>query len=147
MKKLIFLLAMLVGFVALQAQTVTLPPMGNATFQSVTATYNATNTTARVFLFTAPQAYKTTQDYAIRLDSVSGNHTAVAVALFGQKSPLKKDWTAIGSAVTWAGTTKDTIIVISNATAVRYMNYKVTVTGTGAGVTRVTQQDLKLYLE
>jgi hypothetical protein len=148
MKRFILFIALLfVGLVYANAQTVEMPPMGDRTYQYVATDYNLTNTTARNFVFTAPQSYKATQDYVIKLDSVSGNHTNVAVALFGGKSALKGDYTAIGSAINWKGQNKDTVIIISNTTANRYRFYKVVVTGTGVGVTRVADQELKIYLE
>lgn len=158
MKKLIFFLLGMILSVAAMAQTVTLPTMAaaaqnvNATYQLVTTDYTLSAATVRNFIFTAPQHYPTTQDYAINLDTIVGtNHTSIAVALYGQKSTLKGDWTAIGSAVTWTlgiNNAADTTIVISNSTAARYRNYKVTVTGVGTGaVTKIDAQELKLYLE
>jgi len=153
MKKYILFFASFLFAFALAAQTVTLPTMAgaaqsvNATSQLVTTDYVLTNTTARNFIFTAPQPKPTTQDYVIDLDSLAGNHTNVAVALYGQKSTLKGDWTQIGSTVNWKGTTADTVIIISNATANRYSLYKVTATGTGTGTTTIANQWLKLYQE
>ena len=77
---------------------------------------------------------------------MSGNHTNVAVALYGAKFATSA-YSAIGSAVNWKGTTGDTTIVISNATANRYRYYKIVVTGTGTGVTKIDSQELKLYAE
>ncbi len=147
MKKLILFLFLAIGFIA-NAQTVTFPQMvSNATIQTVSTAYVLTNTTARNFIFTAPQPKPCTQDFIIKLDSLSGNHTNVAVAIYGQKSAIKGDYTQIGSTVNWKGTSKDTVIIISNASANRYSNYKYTITGTGTGTTNITPQVLKLYLE
>jgi hypothetical protein len=154
MKRILFLLIALVAFVAIQAQTVVMPAMKvGFTFTSSDTPYTLSAATVRNFVFPAPQHTKATQDYVIKLDTIVGkNHTTVAVALFGQKSAVKGDWTAIGSAVTWTVATTaaspDTTIIISNVTATRYQNYKVTVTGVGTGaVTRIAHQYLKLYLE
>ena len=149
MKKVIFLVIAIISMVAIaNAQSVTVPPMGvGITYQLYSTDTNVTNTTVRTFVFNAPQNFPTTQDYIVKLDSVSGNHTNVAVALYGQKSALKGDWTQIGSTINWKGTTADTVIVISNASANRYRNYKIVYTGTGTGVTKVNEQELKLYLE
>ena len=143
----------MVAFVA-TAQTVTLPTMAgaaqdkNATAQTVVTDYTLTATTVRNFIWTAPQPKPTTQDFVINLDSLTGNHTNVAVALYGQKSQYKGDWTQIGSTVNWKGTTADTTILISNATANRYSLYKTVVTGTGAAsTTKIDVMGLKLYLE
>ncbi len=153
MKKIILFLMLMVAFVS-TAQTVTLPTMAgaaqdkNATSQTVVTDYTLTATTVRNFIWTAPQPKPTTQDFVINLDSLTGNHTNVAVALYGQKSQYKGDWTQIGSTVNWKGTTADTTILISNATANRYSLYKTVVTGTGAAsTTKIDVMGLKLYLE
>jgi len=144
----------LVFALSLTAQTVTLPTMAaaaqnvNAVGQTVTTDYTLSATTVRNFIWTAPQTKPCTQDFVINLDSLTGNHTNVAVALYGQKSTYMGDWTIIGSAVNWKGTTADTTILISNATANRYSLYKTVVTGTGAAsTTRIDVMGLKLYLE
>lgn len=107
--------------------------------------YTLTNEVAQYWFVKANQKVPTTQDFIVKLDSLSGDHTNVAVQLMGQKSPDKGDWTNIGSAVNWKGTTADTTIVISNATATRYRNYKVVYTGTGTGKTTIDIQELKLW--
>lgn len=152
MKKFIsilFLFAFTIVFAT--AQSVTLPTMDSyvkgGTYQIINTDYTLTNTTARTFIYTAPQPEPTTQDYVVNLDSLTGNHTNVAVALYGQKSEVKADWTQIGSTVNWIGTTADTTIIISNATANRYRNYKAVITGTGTGTTKVDVQELKLFKE
>ena len=144
MKKVILFLFLAIGFV-LQAQTVNFLPMVNgATVQSTTQTYVLTNTTARNFVYNAPQPKPTTQDFTIKLDSLAGNHIQIVVTVYGQKSATKGDWTQIGTATSTAGAD---VVLISNATANRYSNYKYTLTGTGTGTTTVTSQILKLYLE
>src|SRR5512147_1208086 len=144
MKKLLFLFALLFSVIITQAQTVNLAMPSGSTYMSVVTDYNLTNTTVRNFIYLAPQDFAATQDYLIELDSVSGNHTNVAVALYGAKFSTTA-YSQIGSTVNWKGTTADTTIVISNASANRYRYYKVTVTGTGTGVTKVDAQELKLY--
>ena len=152
MKNFILFIMLIVGM-TLTAHTVTHPTMAgaaqnpNATSQLVSTDYTLTNATVRNFIFTAPQPKPCTQDFVIKLDSLSGNHTNVAVALYGQKSTIKGDWTQIGTTVNWKGTTSDTVIVISNATANRYSLYKAGLTGTGIGTSKVDTQALKLYLE
>jgi hypothetical protein len=153
MKKYLMLIVMLFSFIAMEAQVATsivTAPATAVSLTSPTATasiYKITNATAGYWLVKAPLEKGSKQDWAIKLDSVSGNHTNVAVAVWGQKSSLKGDWTAIGSAVNWKGTTADTVIIISNASFVYYQNFKVVYTGTGTGVTKLTQQNLKLWTE
>lgn len=145
MKKILFLIAILFLAVSATAQLATLAIPAGQTYKTYPTTHTITNTTAGYFLYNAIQQVPTTQDYIVRLDSVSGNHTNVAVVLQGQKFP-ESAWTTIAT-VNWKGTTADTTILISNATANRYMNYKVTFTGTGSGVTSIKNQKFKLYFE
>jgi hypothetical protein len=144
MKKLFFLIAVLVAFISVKAQTVNYAMPSGASYMSVITDYNLTNTTVRNFIYLAPQNFAATQDYLIQLDSVSGNHTNVAVALYGAKFSSSA-YSQIGSTVNWEGVSADTTIVISNATANRYRYYKVVLTGTGTGVTKVDSQELKLF--
>lgn len=153
MKKLILLFVLLIAGFALQAQTVTVPAMkAGFTYSYVQTAYDISAATVRNFIFPAAQAYPATQDFVVELDTVPGTatqHSTISVALYGQKSAIAGDWTAIGSAKTWYNTTLDTIIVISNATATRYENYKAVYTGsnTSGAKSRITKQYLKLYLE
>lgn len=148
-KYIILLVAMIIGVFA-TAQTVTLPALDTETTYSYVSTdYTFTNNVARVFVFPVKQHYKTAQDYVIKLDSVSGNHTSVTVVLAGSKSALKNDWTTIGTVI-WTTVPKpsaDTTIIISNATANRYRYFRATVTGAGTGVSKVSDQELKLWRE
>lgn len=152
MKKLIlFIIALSFSLIAsAQMSTLSIPFGGSF----VKGAYNATdtkvritNTTAGYLLFKFPANQSSIQDFTIKLDSVSGNHTNVAAQLYGQKSEYKGDWTAIGSAVNWKGTSKDTIMTVSNASTVSYQNFKWVLTGTGTGVTRVLYTELKAYLK
>lgn len=148
MKKILFFLVLMVSVFVVNAQTVNFTMPSGSTYYSIPTDYNVTNTTVRTFVYLAPQDFAATQDYLIHLDSVSGNHTNVAVALYGAKFSSSA-YSQIGSTVNYwgqgAGVSNDTTIVISNATANRYRYYKVTVTGTGTGVTKVDSQELKLY--
>lgn len=144
MKKLVFLFALILSVFVVNAQTVNLTMPANASYIKVPTDYTVTNTTARTFIFLAGNEFPATQDYLIHLDSVSGNHTNVAVALYGSKFATSA-FSQIGSTINWKGVSADTTIVISNASANRYRYYKVTVTGTGTGVSKVDSQELKLY--
>ena len=152
MKKFILFLIAMITVLSVSAQTVTLPKMQPGfTLQPVTTSYQLSVATVRNFIFTAPQAYPTTQDFIVELDTVAGTptqHATVAVALYGQKSAIAGDWTSIATK-TWYNTTLDTVIILSNATANRYSNYKIEYTGsnTSGAKTQITQQALKLYLE
>ena len=145
MKKLFVILVFVIAAIATNAQNYTYVFDANATFKSVSTAYTLTDATAQWMLWSAPKDYFTCQDFLIHLDSLTGNHTNVAVALYGRKFDTST-WVAIGSAVNWKGTTADTTIVISNATNVGYRAYKTLYTGTGTGTSRVYLQQLKLYL-
>jgi len=149
MKKFIFILSLI--FVALigNAQTVTFNPLPLTDSKFVTASpYVITDATVRTFYLETSKQTPTTQDFYMKLDSLTGNHTYIAVALYGAKFS-DTAYSQIGSTITWKGTTTshDTTIVISNATSNRYNFFKWTVTGTGTGTSRVVKQSLKLYLE
>lgn len=148
MKKLILLLAMMIGF-AVSAQTllttnIVLPN----TYVNVPTDYTLSVAAPGVWFINAQQHYPTTQDFICKLDTIVGtNPTNVAVALYGRKSALAA-YAQIGSTVNWKLTTKDTVIVISNATANRYRDYKVTYTLTGAGsVAGLKNQEFKQWIE
>ena len=153
MKKFIFMLLALVVCLASSAQIastdITVPnTFGKIISPTASASiYKITNTTAGYLLFKAPMNNGSKQDFTIKLDSISGDHTNVAVAIYGQKSALKGDWTQIGTTVNWKGTTADTTFVVSNATYNYYQNFKYQFTGTGTGVTKLTSNYLKLWLE
>jgi hypothetical protein len=146
MKKLLLLFVFAAFSSAIYAQLGTAYVTTPNTFVSVSTDYNITNTTAGEYIFKGAQHTPSTQDFLVELDSVSGNHTNVEVALYGRKFDSAA-WASIGSAVDWAGTTADTTIIISNTTANRYRDYKVVYTGTGTGVTKVDLQEFKLYQE
>ena len=146
MKKYFAILMLVCVALISNAQMATLTIPVNNSYISTDTNYTLTNAVTQYLQVNAPQNYPTTQDFVVNLDSLSGNHTHVAVALYGRKFDTSA-WTAIGSAVTWTGTTADTTIVISNATANRYRAYKVLYTGTGTGTTRVDLQQFKLYFD
>lgn len=146
MKRIIFVIALMFAFAISEAQTVTLPNWAeDKTYANYATNYTLTGTTARVFTLIAPQHQMCASDYIVQLDSASGNHTNVAVALYGRKSAQTSTWTQIGSTVNWKGTTADTTIIMSSTTEVGYREFKWTLTGTGTGTTTIDNQEFKLY--
>lgn len=148
MKKVLLFIVLLLGYVTTQAQMATVNiPVGQS-FVDVQTNYTLSNAVVQYLLVKAPQHNVATQDFLVNLDSLAGDHTNVAVALYGRKFDTAA-WTAIGSAVNWKGTTSshDTTIVISNATGNRYRDYKIQYTGTGTGTTTIDVQQLKLYFQ
>lgn len=134
------------AFIGVEAQNKTASIATDNSFVDVIHTAADTvsaNRTTYFLLIKAPQHYKTTQDLYVKLNNVSGGKGTVL--LQGQKFD-DGAWVNIGSAVTWAGSSADTTIVISNATATRYRNYKVLFTRT-AGKWLIYDSKLKLYFE
>ena len=143
MKKILLILFSVFAALTLTAQTQTFK-VGNKTLREVATDYTLTNTTESWFRWVMPKDVPTTQDYQVILDSAAGNHTAIAVALYGRKFDTN-DWTQIGSTTT--STTADDTVTISNPAMVRYREFKTSLTGTGLGTTTITNQVLKLWLE
>lgn len=145
MKKIIVLFAFLLLGAVTFAQSGTWYLNGK-TYIKVQTDYTATNTTETWVLFDAPLDYKSTQNIKIEVDSTSGNHTNLAIALYGRVFS-GDSWTQIGSTVNWKGTTSDTTVYIANTSANRYRQYKLGYTGTGTGVSTIDTQQLKLWIE
>jgi len=148
MKRIILFICIAISFLSANAQKVTLPTMGDGVTYFYSPTdYSFTNSVGRYFTLTTAVAHPATQDFVIKLEKVSGTHTNVAVTLYGFKSLIKNDSTIIGSVVNWKGTSADTVIAISNATANRYKGYKWKVVGAGTAVSNIADQELKLRNE
>jgi len=146
MKKFFVLLISLVAiFATSQAQmlSTTMPPA--QTWATVATNYTLTDAVAQYWFISAPKDYYTAQAVVVELDSLSGNHTNVAVQLQGRYSSSSATWNNIGSAVNWKGTTADTTIVILNATENGYREFKLLFTGTGTGTTRIDNMQFKMW--
>ena len=143
MKKILLILFSVFAALTLTAQDATFR-VGNKTLRDVSTDYTLTNTTESWFRFVMPKDVPTTQDYQVILDSASGDHTAIAVALYGRVFDTQ-DWTQIGSTTT--STTGDDTVKISNTSMVRYREFKASLTGTGTGTTTIANQAFKLWLE
>lgn len=147
MKKLIFILILLVGaFTAPDAQNKTgridTGKSFTDNFRFTAADTIAAGRTSYTIIVEAPQHYPATQDLEIKLDSIST--PAASLQLTGSK--FGTAYVNVGSAIVWNGTSADTTIVISNATANRYRYYKLTVTRT-AGKALITGYKFKLFYE
>jgi hypothetical protein len=145
MKKTILLLAILLTGTLVNAQVAS-KAMSGKTYIKINTDYTVTDAVETWLSVEGALDFKSTQDFRVELDSTSGDHSNVAVALYGKKFS-GDDWTQIGSTVNWAGTTSDTTITISNTTANRYRFFKFGYTGTGTGVTTVDKQEFKLWKE
>lgn len=125
MKRAILLMMLLIGMIGFtfaQNATVTVKP-GD--------TYVEYNTDKGVgpgadvwYKIIGNQHTTTTQDLIIHLDSLKGGVMTTTVQLLGTKFTTE-GWTAIGATKTWKGSSADTTIVMSNATAARWRDYKV----------------------
>jgi len=148
MKKLIFILAiMFIGIGIATAQTDTYNIASKNTYRIINTDYTLTNTVATWFLWKAERNFTATQDFQVNLDSLSGDHTNVAVSLYGRKFSTDS-WTQIGSTVDWLGATGgDTTITISNTSINRYREYKFNLLGTGTGTTTIDWQQFKIWNE
>lgn len=145
MKKLITIFLAFTLVLAVNAQTLTMS-VGSGTYAYRATGYTLTNTTAQWTQINGYTDWITSIDYQVDLDSLAGNHTNVAVALYGRKFS-NNAWTQIGSTVNWKGTTADTTIIISTTSGSRWREYKALITGTGTGTTTVSNQYLKLWFQ
>lgn len=150
MKKLILISLISLAFMVIscndataQMSTSNLTP-GN-TYIEVGTDVTLTDAVAQYWLVNAPQNWYTAQTVTVALDSLAGNHTTVAVGLYGRVSDQTSTWTQIGSDITWYGTTADTTIILTNATENLYRQFKVLFTGTGTGTTTIDNREFKQY--
>lgn len=147
MKKFIlFAVLAIAAITSARAQDVTLNVTSNATYLSYTTDLTVGSGATKWFKILGDQPQPTTQDLIIHLDSVSGGAHATTVKLFGTKFTTE-GWTQIGSTITWKATTGDTTILISNATAARWRDYKVEVVNASGDVTTVDWLKFKLWRE
>ena len=138
-------IALMFTVVISNAQTATLTPdVTKGTAIDYKTNNVLSSTTAKWFQFNFEPDYYNAQTFVINLDSTSGNHTNVAVAVYGRVCD-EQDWTAIGSTINWKGTTKDTTILFTNATEVAYRQFKILYTGTGTGTTTIDRQFVKIW--
>jgi len=145
MRTLIMFIALMFTVVISSAQTATLTPsVSDGTYINYTTDNVLSNTTAKWFQFNFTPDQYVASNLIVNLDSTSGNHTNVAIAVYGRINDLQT-WTAIGSAINWAGTTSDTTIVFASTTEAAYRQFKVLYTGTGTGTTTIDRQVFKIW--
>ncbi len=144
MKKLIFILAIAFVAFAARGQTATFNVNKNDNMSTINTNYTLTNTTVVWFQWNAARGIPATQDFQVNLDSLSGDHTNIAIKLFGRKFS-DDSWTQIGSTVNSTdGTATETI---SNTVLNRWRQYKVEYTPTGTGTTTVDFQKFRVWNE
>jgi hypothetical protein len=149
MKKFLILIFICLAFSIANAQDKTMTFSNTKTYHSfVMAAADTVTNNDQLYYFeiTANEHWPMTQDWLLSLHKVSGA-PRIAVLLQGKKFTTSA-YTNIGSAVTWYGTTNDTTIVISNATANRYRFYKLGLDATAtAQKSTITKSEFKVWLE
>lgn len=137
MKRIIFLLALMFAMTAIsEAQNVSLYGKTGQKYFQYSADLTITSTTPVWYLIKTDADFPTTQHILIDVDSVSGNHTAVALLLYGRNFD-DAAWTAISSTIVDQGVDDDTNITLTNTTETRWRQFKLLLTGTGTGVSVV----------
>jgi hypothetical protein len=136
MKKVLFFIALMLTFgVISEAQTVIHGRAGQQYFK-YTSPVTITNDTPVEFHIKTLAEWPTTQHAYIKVDSVSGNHTAIALLLYGRNFD-DAAWTSISSTIVDQGVDSDVANTLTNTTETRWRQFKILLTGTGTGVSRV----------
>lgn len=149
MKTLFLFIALMFTFVISNAQTATIKPtVTGGTYAEYTTDVTLTDATAKWFQFNFEPTQYNAQNFVVQLDSLTGNHTNVSVALYGRISD-QQGWTAIGSAINWTGVHRsvgaDTTILFTASTETAYRQFKLLFTGTGTGTTNIMYQAVKIW--
>lgn len=144
MKKFLIFITMSLMFFGASAQMKTSVIPNGSTYVSVTTDYTLTDAVAQYWQINYQPEWYNAQSIVVNLDSLTGNHTNVAVAVYGRMSD-QQGWTQIGSTINWKGTTADTVILFTNSTEAAYRQVKVLYTGTGTGTTKIDWQEFKFW--
>ena len=144
MKKFIFIFALMFACTAISsAQDVTIVGAKGQQYFVYTTDVTITNTTAVWFLIKTDAEFPTTQHALIDCDSVSGNHTEIALTLFGRNFDTQA-WTSISSTIVNPGVDANIDNTLTNTTETRWRQFKVLLTGTGTGVSKVDKLEFLL---
>lgn len=144
MKRMILFIALMFTLVISNAQIATLSMAEGETYKAYSTNITLTDAVAQYFIVKSSAPWYTAQAYTVNLDSLTGNHTNIAVVLAGRVSSQNPTWTTI-STTNWKNTTLDTTMTVLNATENQYREFKITFTGTGTGTTRIDYFDFKQY--
>jgi len=137
MKRLILALVVMFAISAIStAQNVTLYGQKGQQYFQYSTDVTITSTTPVWYLIKTDANWPTTQHILIDVDSVSGNHTAVALLLYGRNFD-NAAWTSISSTIVNQGVDQDTDITLTNTNETRWRQFKILLTGTGTGVSTV----------
>jgi len=146
MKKVIFIFAILLVAIGMQAQTYTAKmPAENTYISSAIGTsgFRLTNTDTVDVIVTLNTHQPFTFDATLQVDSISGNPTGTFYIL-GRKD-TSASWTAIAN-VAWTST-NDATNIVSHTTALRYRQILLRFITGGTGVTDADRYSLKIWRE
>lgn len=141
MKRIILLIALMFAITAIsEAQTVSLYGKDGQQYFQYSTNVTITDAAPVWYLIKTDADWPTTQHILIDVDSVSGNHTAVALLLYGRNFD-DAAWTAISSTIVDQGVDDDVNLTLTNTTETRWRQFKVLLTGTGTGVSVVDKME------
>lgn len=147
MKRAILLSVLLIGMIGYTfAQTATIAVPAGDTYVTYNTDKGIGNGADVWYKIIGNQHTPSTQDLIIHLDSLKGGSMTTTVQLLGTKFTTE-GWSAIGSTITWKATTGDTTIVMSNATAARWRDYKVLIHVASGDSVRFDYFKFKLHRE
>lgn len=149
MKKLIFIFAILLVAIGMQAQTYTATmPVGSTYIAKAIGTsgFRLTNTDTVDIIVTVNEHQPFTLDATMTLDSISGNAYGTLYVL-GKKDTEASTWSAIANTAWETNASSDKEIIVSHATAVRYRYIMLRFIGAGTGLTDADAWSLKLWRE
>jgi len=137
MKKLFLIFALMFTFTVISiAQNVTLYGQDGQEYFKYTTDVTVTDATPVWYLIKTTTDWPTTQHIIVDFDSVSGNHTAMALLLYGRNFD-DGAWTAISSTIVDGGVNSAIDITLTNTTETRWRQFKLLLTGTGTGVSTI----------
>ena len=150
MKKLIFIFAVLLVAIGMQAQTYTaVIPVENSYIAKAIGTsgFRLTNTDTVDIVVTVNSHQPFTLDATMTVDSISGNAYGTLYVLGKKDLQADASWTAIANTAWATNASSDKELIVSHATAVRYRYIMLRFIGAGTGLTDADAWSLKLWRE
>lgn len=126
-----------------EAQDVTIAGAKGQKYFVYTTDVTITDATPVWFLIKTDADFPTTQHALIDCDSVSGNHTEIALTLLGRNFDTAA-WTSISSTIVNPGVNSNIDNTLTNTTETRFRQYKLLLTPTGTGVSKVDKLEFLL---
>lgn len=150
MKKLIFIFAILLVAIGMQAQTYTgVIPVENTYIAKAIGTsgFRLTNTDTVDIVITVNSHQPFTLDATMTVDSVSGNAYGTLYVLGKKDLNAETSWNAIANTAWATNASNDKTLLVSHATAVRYRYIMLRFIGAGTGLTDADAYSLKIWRE